>query len=51
MSPVSTGLGEIYQYIVEPEAGYEDKYNAMDLRTIQDWIIKRQLSGTEGVWR
>ena len=49
MSPVSTGLGEIYQYIVEPKAGYEDKYNAMDLRTIQDWIIKRQLSGTEGV--
>ena len=49
MSPISTGLGEIYQYIIEPMAGYEDKYSAMDLRTIQDWIIKRQLSGIEGV--
>ena len=41
MAPVSTGLGEIYQYVVFPQKGYEDKYNATDLRTIQDWIIKQ----------
>ena len=49
MAPVSTGLGEIYQYVVFPEKGYEDKYNATELRTIQDWIIKPQLIGTKGV--
>ncbi len=49
MAPVSTGLGEIYQYVVFPKKGYEDKYNATDLRTIQDWIIKPQLTGTAGV--
>jgi len=49
MAPVSTGLGEIYQYVVFPEKGFEDKYNATDLRTIQDWIIKPQLTGTAGV--
>lgn len=49
MAPVSTGLGEIYQYVVFPEKGYEDKYDATELRTIQDWIIKPQLVGTKGV--
>lgn len=49
MAPVTTGLGEIYQYVVHTKKGYEDKYNATDLRTIQDWIIKRQLLGTPGV--
>ncbi|AWI24785.1 CusA/CzcA family heavy metal efflux RND transporter [Flavobacterium pallidum] len=49
MAPVSTGLGEIYQYVVFPEKGYEGKYTATDLRTIQDWIIKPQLIGTKGV--
>ncbi|MFL9842899.1 CusA/CzcA family heavy metal efflux RND transporter [Flavobacterium rhizosphaerae] len=49
MAPVSTGLGEIYQYIVYPEEGYEEQYNATELRTIQDWIIKPQLTGTPGV--
>ena len=49
MAPVTTGLGEIYQYVIHPKKGYEDKYNAMDLRTIQDWIVKRQLIGTPGV--
>lgn len=49
MAPVTTGLGEIYQYVVHPEAGYEDQYDATELRTIQDWIIKRQLLGTPGV--
>ncbi|MCW4467672.1 CusA/CzcA family heavy metal efflux RND transporter [Flavobacterium sp. MFBS3-15] len=49
MSPISTGLGEIYQYVVFPKKGYEDKYDATELRTIQDWIIKPQLTGTKGV--
>ncbi|MBN4085174.1 CusA/CzcA family heavy metal efflux RND transporter [Flavobacteriaceae bacterium AH-315-B10] len=49
MAPVTTGLGEIYQYVVHTEKGYEDKYDATELRTIQDWIIKRQLLGTPGV--
>lgn len=49
LAPVTTGLGEIYQYAVHTKKGYEDKYSAMDLRTIQDWTIKRQLLGTEGV--
>lgn len=49
LSPVSTGLGEIYQYVVYPKEGYEEKYNSMDLRTIQDWYIIPQLIGVEGV--
>lgn len=49
MAPVTTGLGEIYQYIVRPEKGYEKKYDAMELRSIQDWIVRRQLLGTKGV--
>ena len=49
MAPISTGLGEIYQYVVRPEAGYEDQYSATDLRTMQDWIVRRQLSGIPGV--
>lgn len=49
MAPVSTGLGEIYQYVVRPKSGYEGRYSAMDLRTIQDWIVRRQLMGTPGV--
>lgn len=49
LAPVTTGLGEIYQYILRPEKGFEDKYNAMELRTIQDWIVRRQLLGTPGV--
>lgn len=49
MAPVSTGLGEIYQYVVRPLKGYEDKYGPMELRTIQDWIVRRQLLGTPGV--
>lgn len=49
MAPVSTGLGEIYQYIVKPKKGYEKKFDPVELRTIQDWIIRRQLLGTKGV--
>lgn len=49
LAPVTTGLGEIYQYVVRPEKGYEDKYDAMELRTIQDWIVRKQLLGVKGV--
>lgn len=49
MGPISTGLGEIYQYILDVKPGYEKKYSTMELRTIQDWIVKRQLSGIPGV--
>jgi cobalt-zinc-cadmium resistance protein CzcA len=49
MAPVSTGLGEIYQYLIRVRAGYENKYTPTDLRTIQDWIVKRELLGTPGV--
>jgi len=49
LAPVTTGLGEIYQYTVRPKRGYENKYTAMDLRTIQDWIVRRQLLGVKGV--
>ncbi len=49
MGPITTGLGEIYQYILDTKPGYKDQYSAMDLRTIQDWIVKRQLSGIPGV--
>jgi cobalt-zinc-cadmium resistance protein CzcA len=49
MAPISTGLGEIYHYTVRAEKGYEDKYSLSDIRTIQDWIVRKQLAGTEGV--
>jgi cobalt-zinc-cadmium resistance protein CzcA len=49
LAPITTGLGEIYQYVIHTLPGYEDKYTSMDLRTIQDWIVRRQLLGTEGV--
>jgi cobalt-zinc-cadmium resistance protein CzcA len=49
MAPVSTGLGEIYQYIVRPEKPNDTSFSSTELRTIQDWIVKRQLHGTEGV--
>jgi heavy metal efflux system protein len=49
MAPITTGLGEIYQYVLHTKKGYENKYSSMELRTIQDWIVKRQLLGTEGV--
>ena len=49
MAPITTGLGEIYQYVVRPKKGFEHRYNAMELRTIQDWIVRRQLLGTPGV--
>lgn len=49
LGPVSTGLGEIYQYVVRPEKGYEKQYDITALRTIQDWIVRRQLLGVKGV--
>ncbi len=49
MGPISTGLGEIYQYIVDVKPGYEGRYSPMELRTIQDWVIRRRLSGINGV--
>ena len=49
MGPITTGLGEIYQYILDVKKGYKDRYTPMQLRTIQDWVVKRQLAGIPGV--
>ncbi len=49
MGPVSTGLGEIYQYIIDVTPAFKDRYSITDLRTIQDWVVRRQLSGIPGV--
>lgn len=49
VAPLSTGLGEVYQYIIRPREGSEDRYTSHDLREMQDWIVARQLYGTPGV--
>ena len=49
LGPISTGLGEIYQYVVRPKEGFEQKYDVTELRTIQDWIVRRQLLQVKGV--
>ena len=49
MGPISTGLGQIYEYTIKPQEGFETKYSPMELRTVQDWVIKRQLTLLEGV--
>lgn len=49
MGPVSTGLGEIYQYVIDVDEKHKDQYSLSDVRTIQDWVVKRQLSGIPGV--
>lgn len=49
MGPISTGLGEIYQYILDVAPEFKDQYTPMQLRTIQDWVVKRQLTGIPGV--
>lgn len=49
MGPITTGLGEIYQYTLEVDDAHQDKYSVMELRSIQDWIVKRQLSGISGI--
>lgn len=49
LGPVTTGLGEIYQYVLRHKKGFEKKYDVTELRTIQDWIVRRQLLGVKGV--
>nr|WP_294762822.1 CusA/CzcA family heavy metal efflux RND transporter [Prevotella sp.] len=49
MGPIATGLGEIYHYTIRAKEGYEHKYSLTQLRTIQDWIVRKQLAGTPGV--
>lgn len=49
MMPITTGLGEIYQYILQVKPGYEKQFDIMKIRTIQDWIVKRQLTGLKGI--
>ena len=49
MGPITTGLGEIYQYILDVKSEYKHRYSVTELRTIQDWVVKRQLSGIPGV--
>lgn len=49
LGPIATGLGEIFHYMVRPEKGYENRYTLTQLRTIQDWIVRKQLAGTPGV--
>src|SRR5690625_4394393 len=49
MAPITTGLGEIYQYILDVKPEFKDQYDIMELRSIQDWIVRRQLSGIPGV--
>ena len=49
MGPITTGLGEIYQYTLEVKPEYKEEYSVTDLRTLQDWVVKRQLSGIKGV--
>lgn len=49
MGPITTGLGEIYQYTIDVAPAFKDQYSVMDLRTIQDWVVKRKLSGIPGV--
>lgn len=49
LAPLSTGLGQIYEYVIHPKQGSENKYSSSDLRTMQDWIVARQLYGTPGI--
>ena len=49
MGPIATALGEIYHYTVRAKKGYENRYSLTQLRTIQDWIVRKQLSGTPGI--
>ena len=49
MGPITTGLGEIYQYTLEVKPEFKNRYSVRDLRTLQDWVVKRQLSGIKGV--
>lgn len=49
MGPITTGLGEIYQYTLKVEPEFREQYSTTDLRTIQDWIIRRQMAMVPGV--
>ena len=49
MGPITTGLGEIYQYVIDVDSAHKEDYSLSDIRTIQDWVVKRQLSGIPGV--
>ena len=49
MGPIATGLGEIYQYVIDVDSAHKEDYSLSDIRTIQDWVVKRQLSGIPGV--
>ncbi|ALU74922.1 acriflavine resistance protein B [Tenacibaculum dicentrarchi] len=49
MAPVTTGLGEIYQYTLFSEEGFKEKFPIMELRSLQDWVVRRQLLGIEGI--
>jgi cobalt-zinc-cadmium resistance protein CzcA len=49
MMPITTGLGEIYQYVLQVQPGFEKQFDIMEIRTIQDWIVKRQLAGLQGI--
>ena len=49
MAPITTGLGEIYQYTIKVKKGYEKQYGLARLREIQDWLVKRRLAGVNGV--
>jgi len=49
LAPISSGLGEIFQYRLEVEKGHEKEFNPMELRTIQDWVVRREMLGTAGV--
>ena len=49
MAPITTGLGEIFQYSIRVKKGYENKFPLSKLRDVQDWLVKRQLAGVPGV--
>ena len=49
LAPISSGLGEIYQYRLAVAKGLEKKYTPMELRTLQDWVVRREMLGTPGV--
>ncbi len=49
LAPISSGLGEIFQYRLAVDKGLENKYDPMELRTIQDWVVRREMLGTPGV--
>lgn len=49
MMPITTGLGEIYQYVLQVDEKHKDKFSPQELRTLQDWVVKKQLAGVQGI--